>query len=133
MSGDPFLEALADALEPIERAYELNAVPPKPKYPYLAYSLTIERPDGYTLDASHGFRWCRITWQSFGRSLTSVRDIDNAATDLLLDHSLDVPGWECDPTGPTGALLGALVRDSADDGILQITSTLTFTATKERP
>lgn len=62
-----------------------------------------------------------------------MRDVDNAATDLLLDQSLDVPGWECDPAGPTGALLGALVRDSADDGILQITSTLTFTATKERP
>lgn len=130
--SDPFLDAVADALAPIPRAYEMNAVPPKPIYPYLVYSVADDRPAGYTLDVSHGFRFRRVTWQSFGRNLTSTRATDAAATDCLLDRRLDVEGYDCGPcTADQGGLLGALLRDPDDSGVVGVTSSLTFTATKE--
>lgn len=130
--SDPFLDAVADALAPLPRAYEMNAVPQKPVLPYTTYSVADDRPAGYSLDASHGFRFRRVTWQSFAKTLTGARANDALATDALLDRRLDVEGYECGPcAADQGGLLGAVTRDPDGGGVIGVTSSLTFTATKE--
>lgn len=132
--SDPFLTAAEAAFTDagIRRAYEVNSVPPKPTYPYLVYSVTDDRPAGYTLDATHGFRFRRVTWQSFDKTLAGARLLDALAADALLDRRLDVDGYDCGPcTADQGGLLGAVTRDSDNGGVVAVTSSLTFTAIKE--
>lgn len=135
-TGDPFLDAAAARLAAVEhpRAWLLGSVPPKTApgfaYPYTVWSIADERAFGYTLDATHGPRFYRVTWQSFGLDLSGARDLDAIATTAFLDHVLDVPGYDVGPaTDQFGGLLGRLARDPDDGGVIGVTSSLTFTAT----
>ena len=128
------LTATATALAGISRAYKINAVPAPPVYPYLVFSAVFTNPDSYTLDANYGVRWGRVTLQAFGRTLDSADAIHSEALDVLLDQSLNVTDWDCGPCGVgNGGLIGAVVRDPDDNGVVGITTSLVFAATKETP
>lgn len=125
-----FLEAVDAATAAVLRRYPTNSVPPTPTYPYLVYSVAADRAEGYTLDSRHGFRFYRVILQSFGKpSLASALDIDAKATDGLLDQRLTVTGYDCGPCRLEVA--SAVVRDPDTTGVVGVTTTLTFTATKE--
>lgn len=111
------------------RVYAENAVPSSPTYPYQTVAVTADRALAYTLDANHGVRSYRIVVRSVGRSMTSASDLDERAITALLDKRLTAPGYDCDPCRQE--LGSALVRDPDDEGVLVITTTLTFNATKE--
>ena len=125
-----FLEAVGTATAAVLRRYPTNAVPPTPVYPYLVYSVAGDRAEGYTLDSRHGFRFYRIILQSFDKpSLASALDIDDKAVAGLLDKRLAVTGYDCGPCRLEVA--SAVVRDPDTTGVVSVTTTLTFTATKE--
>lgn len=133
---DPFMDAVEFALtDVVSRAYPENAVPDKPEYPYLVWSVADDRPAAYTLDAVHGMRFRRVTWQSFGETLAGARDYDSRAAGVFLDQVLDVEGYDCGPMvgDAPGALLGSVNRDPDDGGVISITSSLPFAAIKEQP
>lgn len=127
-----FLDAGEAALAAVghPRAYQLGSVPDDPEYPYTSWSIVADRPGGYSLDASRGFRFYRITWQSFDRTLDGAVDFDDLCADAFLDRVLAVEGHDCGPcTDQFGGLLGRVNRDPDDGGVITVTSTLTFTAT----
>lgn len=109
----------------IDRVYEVNKVPPSPDYPYVVFSVTGDRPDAYLLDATHGVRQHRITWQAFGETVASATDLDDLATAALLDKRIALGLGPCtaDQT-----VLGALTRDQDAGGVVGVTSSLLFTA-----
>lgn len=123
------LEAVGDATSVIVRRYPTNDVPPSPGDPYLVYSVAGDRAEGYTLDSRHGFRFYRIILQSFSTKLAAALDIDAKATDSLLDRRLAAAGYDCGPCRLEVA--SAVVRDPDTTGVVGVTTTLTFTATKE--
>lgn len=101
-------------------------------YPYLVWSITQDEPTTYTLEARHGTQFHRITWQAFGRTLASARDLDGDVADALLDQRLTAAGYDCGPCSTErGGILGRVARDPDDSGVVGITSSLTFAATKE--
>ena len=100
--------------------------PASPTYPYLVYSVAGDRGDGYTLDSRRGFRWYRIVLQSFGKTLASALETDAAAVDDLLDVPLAVSGFETRPSRME--IASAIVRDPDNQGVVGVTTTLTFTA-----
>lgn len=121
-----YLDTVRAKLETvINRVYEVNKVPPAPAYPYLVFSVTGDRPGAYLLDASHGLRQHRITWQSFGETVSSATDLDDLATGALLDKRL-APGLG--PCTADQTVLGALTRDQDAGGVVGVTSSLLFTA-----
>jgi len=127
-----FSQATATALAVVPRAYPLNKVPASPTMPYVVYSATFSAPETYTNDAAHSVRIYRITWQTFGRDIDGVSDVDSKVVDALLDKRLTVTGWDCGPCGTQhGGILGVPVRDPDDRGVVGTTSSLTFAATKE--
>lgn len=130
--SDPFIAAVSEALPQDLRVYEINKVPAKPTYPYVVWSIADDRPTGYRLDARHGLRFYRFTWQSFGKSLASARAVDRAVTDAVLDETFDVEGYDCAPCyAGVDSIFGTPIRDADDQGVIGLTSSLTFTATKE--
>jgi hypothetical protein len=125
-----FQDAAQAALSAVnQRVYADNAVPSAPTYPYQTVAVTSDRALAYTLDANHGVRSYRVVVRSMGRSMTSASDLDERAITALLDNRLSATGYACDPCRLE--LGSALVRDSDDEGVLVITTTLTFNATKE--
>lgn len=121
------MDAVATATAALPRLYPANAVPPTPTYPYGVYSAQLGRADGYTLDATHGLRWVRVTFQAFGRTATSVLDLTERFLTATLDVRLTFDSYtasplttELDPTPP--------LRDPDDNGVLGVTTTLTATA-----
>ena len=124
-----FLEAVDTATAAVLRRYPTNAVPPTPTYPYQVYSVAGDRAVAYTLDSRHGFRFYRIILQSFGKTLQSALSLDQLAVDGLLDRRLAVTGYQCGPCRLEVA--SAVVRDPDTTGVVGVTTTLTFTATKE--
>jgi hypothetical protein len=123
------VEAVATATAALPRVYVTNAVPATPTYPYSAYSATFGRGDTYTLDSTHGVRWGRLVWQSFGKTLQAALDQNDRAVAALLDVRLAVTGYSLTPCRME--LDPAIVRDPDDNGVVGVTTTLTFTATKE--
>jgi hypothetical protein len=131
---DPFTAAvtdMVDAVIPAARIYVTNAVPAEPVMPYTVLAVTPDRPMTYRLSASHGVRVYRIILQSFARSYDGALDYDGDATSVLLDKVPVVTGYSC---GPCVIEIGsAMTRDPDDNGVIGITTTLTFSATKETP
>lgn len=127
-----FLSAVHEATFAVPRRYPTGSVPKSPTYPYLVYSVAGDRAEAYTLDASHGVRFYRVIFQSFGRTLQSALDVDAAATEALLDRAfdpIDLPFYDCGPCRLE--VPSAIVRDPDAGGVLGVTTTLTFTATPE--
>lgn len=132
MSDTLYDSAKARFESAVTRAYPIGAVPAQPSYPYLVWSVTQDDAVAYGLDAKPGAQFHRVTWQAFGKTLASVRDYDRRATVAFLGVPLLAAGFTCDPpTDGYGGILGRLVRDPDDAGLLGITSTLTFIATEE--
>jgi hypothetical protein len=121
-----FLTAVGSTTASVARRYPTNSVPATPTYPYLVYSVAGDRGDGYTLDSRHGFRWYRIILQSFGKTLASALETDGAAVGDLLDERLTVTGFDTRPTRME--IASAIVRDPDNQGVVGVTTTLTFTA-----
>jgi hypothetical protein len=118
------MDAVATATVNLPRIYRLGAVPSKPPYPYGVFSAQLTRADSYTIDARHGLRYVRVTFQAFGRTSDSALTLTEEFIATLLDAVLTVDGaqttplrLELDPTPPT--------RDPDDGGVLGVTTTLT--------
>lgn len=126
-SGATLLQAVADAAQgSVRRLYAVGSVPASPAYPYGVFSAQMGRGDAYTLDATHGLRWVRVTFQAFGRTADSVLDVTEDFLAALLDERLVIGDLmttpltlELDPTPPT--------RDPDAGGVLGVTATLTAT------
>lgn len=121
--------AVATATAAVPRLYALGSVPATPVYPYGVYSATLGRGDAYTLNARHGLRWGRVVFQAFGKSLDSALSISDAVIAALLDESLSVTGYNCGPC--VLELDPAITRDPDVSGVIGVTFTFAFTATKE--
>lgn len=126
---DTALAKVIAGRSPAPRVYKTNAVPASPTYPYSVMSVSADQARTYTLDATHGTRDHRITLQSFGRTIDAALAYDEAAVDNLLDRRLTVAGYQCGPIRIE--LSAAVVRDPDDQGVVGVTSTLTFTTSKE--
>ena len=123
------MDAVETATAGVARLYKLGEVPPSPEYPYGAYSAVLGRGDSRTLDGAEGMRWGRIVIQTFGRTADAAIAKAEDARDALVGTRLAVTGYETTPVG--GELDPSVVRDPADTGVVSVTQTLTFTATKE--
>ena len=121
--------AAAQTSAGVARAYDEGAVPASPTYPYQTRAVTGDRAGGYTLDSNHSYRTFRIVLRSFGKTASSVLDLDEKARRALEDERLTVPGWDCDPCRVE--LGSAMTRDPDDNGVMSVVTTLTFNATKE--
>lgn len=123
------LGAVAAATAGVARLYALDDVPPEPEHPYGVYSASLGRGDAYTLDADEGIRWGRVIVQTFGHTAASALALAEKVRAALVPVSLDLTGYD---TTPCHAELDpGVVRDPDDDGVVAVTATFTFTATKE--
>lgn len=117
--------ALAAAAYP--RVYGPNQVPTTPTYPYVVVSAALAEARSYTLDSRHGMRGGLIVLQAFGHTLpdTAMETVIGA----LLDRRLQIDGYA--PT-PSRLSLAPVVNgaQAEDAGIVGLTATLRFTATK---
>lgn len=107
--------------------YAVNAVPAAPRYPYGVWSAVMGRGDAYTLDGTHGLRWGRVTGQFFGKTAESAALLAEDFIAQLLDRRLQIAGHETTPCALE--LDPAIVRDPDHQGVVGVTTTLTFTAT----
>lgn len=123
------MEAVAAATAALPRLYGINSVPAAPTYPYGVFSATLGRGDTYTLDDNEGVRWGRIVSQFFGKTETSALARTEEFRALLVGIPLDITGY--DTTAVRAELDPAVTRDSDDTGVVGVTATFTFTATKE--
>lgn len=122
------MDAVDTATATVARLFPLNGVTDK-TYPYGVYSAALGRADAYTLDVSHGLRHGRVIVQTFGRTADSALSLMDEITEALLDQRLTIPGRTCTPLAIE--LDPSVVRDPDDNGVIGVTATLTFTATKE--
>jgi len=130
---DPFVAAIEQMLPPDLRAYKMNEVPKEPRPPYAVWSLGDDRPTTYRGDATHGLRFYRLTWQAFGKTLDAARSANTRFSDAVLDRLPVVAGYRCGPmVAGSDSIFGAPTRDPDDGGLVGLTSSLTFTATKEQ-
>ncbi len=123
------MAAVALAAENVERLYGLNGVPSSPTYPYGSYSATLGRGDTYLLDSTEGTRWGRVVVQTFGKTATSALAKAEEARTALVGIALAITGYSTTPT--RSELDPAVVRDPDNSGVVAVTQTFTFTATKE--
>ena len=123
------IEAVAAATAGVARLYELGKVPAAPSYPYGVYSGSLGRGDVYGLDATYGLRFGRIVVQTFGTSATPAEAHMDKVVAALLDRTLTIAGY--DPTPCQLELDPVMTRDPDDSGVVGLTASFTFTATKE--
>lgn len=120
------IEAVATALTGAGTFYPVGSVPASPAYPYGTYSATLGRADNYLLDRSEGLRWGLIVVQTFGRTADSALATAEAARSALVGHNLDISGYEATPIAAD--MDPAVVRDPDNEGVVAVTTTLSFTA-----
>lgn len=121
--------AVAAATADVPRLYALNNVPTSPIYPYGTYSAALGRGDVYTLDSGEGVRHARVVVQTFGKTVTSALDWTERVRAALVGVSLEITGYETTPC--RAELDPTVVRDPDTAGVVGVTATYTFTATKE--
>lgn len=121
--------AVAAATASVSRLYALNSVPASPTHPYGSYSASLGRGDSYTL-TDEGIRWGRVTVQTFGKTATSALLLAEQARAALVGVALDIAGYDTTPC--RSELDPAIVRDPDTAGVVGVTATFTFTATKEQ-
>lgn len=124
------MQAVEDATVDMSRLYALNSVPAKPTYPYGSFSATLGRGDAYTLDSSEGIRHGRIVHQAFGKTATSALETAEQFRAAVVGARLAIYGWQATPV--RSELDPAVVRDPDDKGVVAVTTTYTFTATKRQ-
>ena len=98
-------------------------------YPYGVFSGALGRGDVYTLDSVHGIRHGRVVLQTFGRTADSAEELMNRTIAKLLDRTLELAGFRATPCRLE--LDPLMTRDPDDAGVVGLTATLSFTATKE--
>lgn len=123
------LDAVAAAAAGVPRVYALGDVPQSPEYPYSVYSASLGRGATYLLDNTEGIRLGRIVTQSFGRTAASAEAHCELLRAALVNQVLAITGFAT--TALRSELDPSMTRDPDDTGVIGITSTLTFTATKE--
>jgi hypothetical protein len=123
------MEAVATAAASVAREYALNGVPASPTYPYGVHSASLGRGDVYTLDAFEGVRWGRVVHQSFGKTAESALAKDEEFRSALVGKALTITGYST--TAIRAELDPQIVRDPDNAGVVAVTTTYTFTATKE--
>lgn len=123
------LAAVATATASVPRLYPLGSVPATPTYPYGVYSGSMGRGDGYSLDAIYGIRYGRIVVQTFGKVAAAAEDHMDKVVAALLDQTLTIAGF--DPSPCLLELDPVMTRDPDDMGVVGLTASFTFTATKE--
>lgn len=124
------MTAVAAATAAVPRLYAIGSVPATPTYPYGVYSAVLGRgEEPYPLDSRTIMRNGRVTAQTFAHTATAALDLMDAITARLLDVGLDVAGYECTPCRIE--LDPVVIRDPDDSGVVGVTATFTFTATKE--
>lgn len=123
------LAAVATATAGVARLYPLGSVPATPTYPYGVYSGSIGRGDGYSLDATYGVRYGLIVVQTFGKVGAAAEDWMDRVTAALLDQTLTIAGLDASPCQLE--LDPVMTRDPDDAGVVGLTASFTFTATKE--
>lgn len=124
------MEAVAEATADVERLQPSGGVKNK-TYPYGTYSASLGRGDGYLMDSREGIRWGRVVVQSFGKTAASALAKAEEARAALVGISLDIEGYATTPC--RAELDPTVVRDPDDSGVIAVTTTYTFTATKEAP
>jgi hypothetical protein len=123
------LDAVATATAAVSRLYPLGSVPVTPTYPYGVYSGAMGRGDGYSLDATYGLRSGRVVVQTFGKTAAAAEDWMDRVTAALLDQTLTIAGYDASPC--LLELDPVATRDPDDTGVIGMTASFTFTATKE--
>lgn len=121
--------AVAAATAGVARLYAVNSVPASPTYPYGSYSASLGRGDSYLLDNTEGIRWGRVVVQTFGKTATSALAKAEEVRAALRGVRLVITGFTA--TGLRSELDPAVVRDPDDNGVVAVTTTFNFTATKE--
>lgn len=120
--------AVAAATASVPRLYALNSVPSSPSYPYGVYSATLGRGDSYTLDGREGLRHGRVVVQTFARTGGAAVALAENVRAALVGSRLAITGYECTPL--RAELDPTVVRDPDDNGIVAMTATYTFAATR---
>jgi hypothetical protein len=123
------MDAVAVATAGLPRQYPLGSVPSSPPYPYGSHSASLGRGDVPTLDGFEGIRWGQIVSQHFARSASAALDAAEAFRSSIVGVSLDIAGYDTTPCQQP--FDPAVVRDPDDNGVIGVTQTFTFTATKE--
>lgn len=109
------------------RMYPIGSVPASPIYPYASYSATFGRGDAFTHDGAEGIRWGRIVVQTFGKTVDAAIDHAEKFRAGLVGQFLTVTGWSS--VGPVTSELDPIAdRDPDANGVVGVTTTLTFTA-----
>lgn len=121
--------AVAAATAGVARLYKINEVPTSPTFPYASFSALLGEGDSYLLDASEGVRWGQVVVQAFGRTGTSAGAKLEEVRAALVGTSLDITGYDTTPC--RAELRPVIVRDPDTAGVVGVTATYTFTATKE--
>lgn len=121
--------AVAAATANVERLFPLNGVTGTITYPYGTYSASLGRGDTYLLDSTEGIRHGRVVTQSFGKTAASALAKNEETRAALVGTSLDITGYDTTPC--RAELDPTIVRDPDTAGVVGVTSTYTFTATKE--
>lgn len=124
------LDAVADATADVPRLYALGSVPSSPTYPYGVFSAALGRADAYTLDVSHGLRHGRVVVQTFGKTADSALTLMDEIASALLDRRLSIAG-RGDSSPLAIELDPSVIRDPDDNQLIGVTSTFTFTVSKE--
>lgn len=128
-----FMDAVAALTLDVPRLYPQGEVPDKPTYSYGVYVVTLGAGTAYTLDVSHGLRRGRVVLQTFGRTAVGPVSMAEKVVDRLLDKRLPVAGWETTPLAIQLDPTIVRLSDPENTGVVDVTTVLTFTATKERP
>lgn len=128
------LAATATVLVPVPRMIPLNGTPAKGAdgkviYPYGVFSGSMGRGDQYALDATYGIRYGRVVVQTFGKTAEAAEDHMDKVVAELLDQTLTIAGFDASPCQLE--LDPVMTRDPDDAGVVGLTASFTFTATKE--
>lgn len=121
--------AVKSALSGVDYCYPINEVPDAEAYPYNVYSATLGRGDSYTLDSREGVRWGRVVVQTVARTGTTALAHAEAVRAALVGKALTITGYETTPC--RAELDPQMVRDPDDQGVVSVTATYIFTATRK--
>lgn len=128
-----FMDAVADLTADVPRLYPQGEVPDRPDYSYGVYVVTLGASLAYTLDITHGMRRGRVVLQTFGRTADGPVSLAERVVGHLLDRALPVDGWATTPLAIQLDPTIVRLSDPENTGVIDVTTVLSFTATKEHP
>jgi hypothetical protein len=123
------MDAVAAAAASVPRLYALGEVPTAPQMPYTSFSASLGRGDALGLLGDEGIRWGQIVMQHFAATAANALDEAETARALVIGTALDIAGYDATPCEQE--IDPQIVRDPDNRGVIGVTQTFTFTATKE--